>query len=93
MQREIIFDKIETFIENLLKEKILKVAIATINELRPEQIEPNVLQVVHQKKIELLAYKNSVIYKCLIENCSPEDIEEMLSPEGFEIIHRNRNIS
>lgn len=93
MQREIIFDKIESYIQNLQDNNITKVAIATIDEKRPDQIEPNVLQVVHMKKIELLAYKDSIVYKCIIENRSPGDIEEILSPEGFEIIHRNRNIS
>lgn len=93
MQREIVFDKISTFITELKAQNISKVAFAHISELRPKQAEKGLLNLVPLKKIEILGYRDSTIYKFIIEDKDPDTLKELFNAQGFEVIVRNRNIT
>jgi hypothetical protein len=93
MQREIIFEKINTFIAELKAQNISKVAFAHISELRPVQTEKGLLNLVPMKKIEVLGYRDSTIYKFVIEDKDPESLKNIFTAQGIEVTVRNRNIT
>lgn len=91
------FTSLEKYTEKLKQLGIQKIAFAQINEKRAVQTVENqveVLQVVH---LELLAYKDAVIYKCsLKEDLTSEKLQEIhasLEAQGFDVTKRNRNIT
>ncbi len=93
MQREISFDRIDILIEELKKQNITKLAFAEIHEKRALEVEPDVLQVGDLIQLEILAYRDSTIFKCKIMNADFESIHDMLASQGFEIVRRSRNIT
>ncbi|HON78477.1 MAG TPA: hypothetical protein PK544_08310 [Spirochaetota bacterium] len=93
MQREIVFDKINTFITELKAQNISRVAFAQISELRPKQAEKGLLNLVPLKKIEVLGYRDSTIYKFIIEDKDPEALKELFQAQGIAVTVRNRNIT
>ncbi len=93
MQREIVFDKMEEFISELISIGVKKIAFATTNEKRPVKTEPGQIGAIHVKKLELLAYKNSTIYKFLMDEPDFNEIQTSLENRGFLIKRANRNIT
>lgn len=93
MQREILFDKLSQFLEELKKLGVNKIAFTEINEKRALEVAPDTLQVGDLVKLELLAYRDSTIYKCTMINADFEEIHDQLLREGFETVRRNRNIT
>ncbi len=93
MQREILFDKLSQFLEELKKLGVNKIAFTEINEKRALEVAPDTLQVGDLVKLELLSYRDSTIYKCTMINADFEEIHERLLREGFETVRRNRNIT
>jgi hypothetical protein len=93
MQREIVFAKLNDFTEELKNLNITRIAFTEIEEKRAEQVESNLLQVVDIIKLELLAYKDSTIYKCVLNDIDFEEIHHFLESTGFEITRRSRNIT
>lgn len=90
---EIVIEKLNDFTEQLKRLNITKIAFTEINEKRAEQVESNLLQVVDIIKLELLAYKDSTIYKCPLKDIDFEEINHMLESAGFEVTRRSRNIT
>lgn len=93
MQREIIFDALESFLESLRNHSIQKISFSEISEKRAEQVEPGKLQVVHVDRVELIGYKDSVLYKCLLKNVDRNSLFDDLVAQGFDVTRRSRNIT
>ncbi|HSV97157.1 MAG TPA: hypothetical protein VLM75_09505 [Spirochaetota bacterium] len=93
MQREICYDKLEHFLENIKLLGITKLAFAETREKRPMQVGPELLQVVDIALLEILAYNRPTIYKCKLFDADFDGIHDRLVAEGFEIARRSRNIT
>jgi len=93
MQREIIYDTLESFLESLRNHSIRKISFSETSEKRAEQVEPGKLQVVHVERVDLIGYKDSVLYKCQLSNVDLDSLFDQLSAEGFDVTRRSRNIT
>ncbi len=93
MQREICYDRLEHFKEDIKRLGITKLAFAETREKRPVQVGPGLLQVVDIARLEILAYCKPTIYKCKLSEMDFDSIHDELVAEGFEIIRRSRNIT
>ncbi|HDP81200.1 MAG TPA: hypothetical protein ENN21_10210, partial [Spirochaetes bacterium] len=63
MQREITFDHLDQFMSELERLGIKKIAFTEVDEKRAIETEPGTLQVMDLALLELLAYRDSIIYK------------------------------
>ncbi len=93
MQREILYDTLESFLEALKGHSIRKISFSETNEKRAEQVEPGKLQVVHIDRVELIGYRDAVIYKCALKGVDREELYDRLTAEGYEVTRRSRNIT
>jgi hypothetical protein len=93
MQREIIYDTLESFLNGLKDHAIRKISFSETSEKRAEPVQPGTLHVVHVDRVELIAYKDSVIYKCIQKNIDRDSLFDRLTDEGFDVTRRNRNIT
>ena len=93
MVNEIIFNELKNFIIELKNNKIEKVAFSEVNEKRTKQINPDELHVVHVRKVDVIAYKSSVVYKCSLDDIDLESTYNILENEGFEVTRINKNIT
>ncbi len=93
MQREIVYDTLESFVGALKGHSIRKISFSETNEKRAEQVEPGKLQVVHVDRVELIGYKDAVIYKCALKDVDREDLYSRLTAGGFDVTRRSRNIT
>jgi hypothetical protein len=93
MQREILYDSVDTFINGLRGCGITKIAFSETFEKRAEQVEPGRLEVVSVNRVELLAYRDSAIHKCVLKDQDRDALYDRLTGEGFEVTRRNRNIT
>jgi hypothetical protein len=93
MQREIVYDTLESFLEGLKGQNIRKLAFSETSEKRAEQVEPGKLQVVHVDRVELIGYKESAIYKCVLKDVDHEGLFDQLTAAGFDVTRRSRNIT
>ena len=93
MQREVAYDSVESFVEGLRESGIEKIAFGETNEKRAEQVEPGVLQVVDVERVDLVAYRDSVIHKCVVNGVDREALFRRLVGEGFDVTRRSRNIT
>ncbi len=93
MQREIKFDRVDEFIKELKAQGITRVAFSEINEKRPRQIDENTLRVEDIVRVDILAYKNATIFKCVLEGINVNALRKDFESEGFEVTRRSRNIT
>ena len=93
MQREIVYDTLESYLEGLRDRSINKISFSETNEKRAEQVEPGKLQVMHVDRVELIAYKDAVIYKCALKDVDREELYDRLTADGFDVTRRSRNIT
>ncbi len=93
MQREIVYDTLESFLETLRGHSIQKISFSETSEKRAEQVEPGKLQVVHIDRVDLIGYRDAVLYKCLLKNVDRDSLYDRLTAEGFEVTRRSRNIT
>lgn len=93
MQREIVYDTLESYLEGLKGQSITKISFSETSEKRAEQVEPGKLQVVHVDRVELISYKDSIIYKCALKDVDREELFNRLTAEGFDVTRRSRNIT
>ncbi len=93
MPGEVVIDIFEGYIDTLKKLKIKKIAFTEINEKRPVQVKRDTLKVIPIKKLELLAYRHSIIYKCLLNDADFDHIYRILLDEGFQLTRISRNIT
>jgi hypothetical protein len=93
MQREILYDSPDAFITGVRGSGITKIAFSETGEKRAEQVEPGKLQVIDVNRVELLAYRDSTIHKCVIKDTDRNALYERLAADGFEVTRRSRNIT
>lgn len=93
MQREVVYDTLDSFLDALKGFAIRKISFSEVSEKRAEQVEPGKLQIRHVSRVELIGYKNSVIYKCILSNVDHEALYDRLTAGGFDVTRRSRNIT
>lgn len=93
MQSEILYDNPDAFISGVRGCGITRIAFSETFEKRAEQVEPGKLQVVSVNRVELIAYRDSVIHKCVLLDQDRNALYDRLTGEGFEVTRRSRNIT
>ncbi len=93
MNSEEKYDDIDDFLKKLKQIGINKVAFAETKEKRAQQIDDNQVGVVRVSKLEILAYKDSIIYKCILDDVDFDVIYNKFIAEGFEKKKTSRNIT
>ncbi|HPA73842.1 MAG TPA: hypothetical protein PKY31_16340 [Spirochaetota bacterium] len=93
MQREIRFDRAEDLIAELTAKGITRVAFSIVREKRPRQVSEKLLQLESTVILEILAYRDSTIYKCVLEGADIDETQERFASLGFDVTRRSRNIT
>ncbi len=87
------YDNIDEFIGVLLEKGIGKVAFTRIDEKRAVVTGGGMIEVIPCKKLEVLAYKNSVIYGYVDEgDVDFDEVFRRIKERGIEPVKRSRNI-
>ncbi len=92
MQREVAFDKVDEFMRELKAQGITRVAFSEINEKRPRQVDENLLRLEDTVRVDILAYRNATIYKCVLEQINLDELRDEFESQGFEVTRRSRNM-
>ncbi len=92
MSEEKIYTDAEIFVREMKALGIEKIALAKTSERRAEQTGPDKLEVVVVKKAVLLAYRDSVLFKCEINDPDLDTLTASLKKD-FDLTVRNRNIT
>lgn len=93
MQREMKFDRPEDLIAELEARGIVKVAFSVVKEKRPRQVDDAMLQLEDTVILDILAYRDSTIFKCVLERIDIDRMQELFTSRGFEVTRRSRNIT
>lgn len=93
MSKEEKFTTIDEFINALKKLNVNKVAFSEVRERRAEQTREDLLEVVVVREVDVLSYKDSVIYKYSDKGDHIEDLYDRLIENGFEVKRINKNIT
>lgn len=93
MSNEIIFNTLEEFMNELNKLNLTKVAFSEVKERRAEQTKVDLLEVVVVRKVDILSYKDSVIYKFSDKGEHMEALYESLVNSGFDVKRISKNIT
>jgi len=93
MSGEKIFSTLEEFMNTLKKINISKVAFSEVKERRAEQTKVDLLEVVVVREVDILSYKDAVIYKYSDKGEHLESLYEKLIKEGFEVKKISKNIT
>ncbi len=92
MQREITFDRVEDLLTHLSDRGITRVVFSVVNEKRPRQAEENLLLLEDTVRVDILAYQDSTIFKCVLAGADIDLLEKSFTSRGFEVTRRSRNI-
>lgn len=87
------FNSLEDFIQAMKKLNITKIAFSEVNERRPEQTQEKLLEVVVVREVDIMSYKDSIIYKFSDKGEHLESLYRILIEEGFEVKRINKNIT
>ena len=87
------FNSLGDFIQAMKQLNITKVAFSEVNERRPEQTREDLLEVVVVRKVDIISYKDSIIYKFSDKGDHIESLYQLLINEGFEVKRFNKNIT
>lgn len=93
MSKEKNFNTLDEFMNALKKLNITKVAFSEVKERRAEQTKVDLLEVVVVKKVDILSYKDSVIYKFSDKGEQLETLFETLVENGFDVKRISKNIT
>lgn len=93
MSKEERFNTLDEFISTLKRLKINKVAFSEVKERRAEQTREDLLEVVVVREVDILSYKDSVIYKFSDKGEHLESLYEILVNQGFDVKRINKNIT
>lgn len=93
MSGECTFSSADEFIIKLKELGITKIAFSEINERRAEQTSENQVEVIVFRKVDLLSYRDSVIYKYSEKTDALDELYERLVNEGFNVKRINKNIT
>lgn len=92
MAGEKIFDSPDEFTAFLKESGINKISFSEICERRAVQTD-DLLEVIVVKKVDLLAYKDSIIYKCALSTDDLDGLYQSLTDQGFDVNRKSRNIT
>lgn len=87
------FNSLDDFIQAMKKLNITKIAFSEVNERRPEQTQDDLLEVIVVRQVDIMSYKDSVIYKFSDKGDHIESLYGILIEEGFEVKRFNKNIT
>ena len=93
MSKEEIFTSVDEFTQKLKELGINKIAFSEVNERRAEQTTNDQIEVLVFRKVDLLSYRDSVIYKYSERSEDLNPLYERLVSEGFEVKRINKNIT
>ena len=93
MSQDQIFTSVDEFIKKIKELGITKIAFSEVNERRVEQTNDSQIDVVVFRKVDLLTYKDSVIYKYSERSDDLNPLYERLVGEVFEVKRINKNIT
>ena len=93
MSQDQIFTSVDEFIKKIKELGITKIAFSEVNERRVEQTNDSQIDVVVFRKVDLLTYKDSVIYKYSERSDDLSPLYERLVGEGVEVKRINKNIT
>jgi len=93
MSGEKVFNSLDSFVDGVKSLDVTKLAFSEVYERRAEQVEPEVLDVIVMKRVNLLAYKDSTIYKCTLSDSDHDAVYDQLVSQGFEVKRINNNIT
>ena len=92
-QRDIRFDTLSGFIEAVKEAGIRDIAFAVTDEKRSIQKAEDIVEVERVRMAEILAYKNSALYRYTEAGDCFMAAEQILINAGLTVTRRNRNIS
>jgi hypothetical protein len=92
MQREIVYDSLDSFIAAVKEADLETVIVALTDEIRSVHQEETSYKIGRHVMAQLLAYHNSTLLKCTIPDGSGDDITARLENHGLKPKIRNRNI-
>jgi len=92
MSTEKIFSDIDSFRAELKRLAITKVVFADTKERRAEQTSDEKFEIIPYIRLEIIAYKDAVMYKYLARDVDLDAMYAALS-EDFEVKRVNRNIT
>lgn len=93
MSSEQIFNSLEELMSELKKLNIKKVAFSEVKERRAEQTREDLLEVVVVREVDVLSYKDAVIYKFSDKGEHLESLFETLVNNDFEVKRISKNIT
>jgi len=93
MSRDEIFSTLDEFMDALKKLNVTKVAFSEVKERRAEQTRVDLLEVVVVREVDILSYKDSVIYKFSDKGEHLESLYEKLVEHGFDVKRISKNIT
>lgn len=93
MSHEQIFTSVDDFIKKIKDLGITKIAFSEVNERRVEQTTDTQIDVVVLRKVDLLTYRDSIIYKYSEKSDDLNPLFERLVGEGFDVKRINKNIT
>jgi len=79
--------------DEMQKLNISKIAFSEVKERRAEQTKADLLEVVVVREVDVISYKDSVIYKFSDKGEHLEALYEILVEQGFEVKRINKNIT
>lgn len=93
MSQEQVFTSADDFIKKVKELGLTKIAFSEVNERRVEQTSDSQIDVVVFRKVDILTYKDSVIYKYSEKSDDLNPLYERLVGEGFDVKRINKNIT
>jgi len=87
------FSTLEEFMDRLKKLDLNKVAFSEVKERRVEQTQVDLIEVVVVREVDILSYKDSVIYKFSDKGEHLETLYDTLISNGFDVKRINKNIT
>ncbi len=87
------FSTLEEFMDALDSLNLKKVAFSEVKERRVEQTREDLIEVVVVREVDILSYKNSVIYKFSDKGEHLESLYQILVERGFDVKRINKNIT
>ncbi|HNX25360.1 MAG TPA: hypothetical protein PKG60_15040 [Spirochaetota bacterium] len=87
------FNTLDEFMNALKKLNITKVAFSEVKERRVEQTKADLIEVVVVREVDILSYKNSVIFKYSDKGEHLETLFETLVDNGFDVKRISKNIT
>ena len=87
------FSTLDEFMNALKKLNITKVAFSEVKERRVEQTKADLIEVVVVREVDILSYKNSVIFKYSDKGEHLETLFETLVDNGFDVKRISKNIT